>query len=88
RDPSKSRNRCITQAWFFIQGDVLVFEIRANAFLWKMVRSIAGTLLHCEEQGLSPEETADLIRSGDRSRAGPTLPPQGLVLRRVDYYRE
>ncbi|MDR0377861.1 MAG: tRNA pseudouridine synthase A, partial [Spirochaetaceae bacterium] len=39
RDPSKSRNRCITQAWFFIQGDVLVFEIRANAFLWKMVRS-------------------------------------------------
>jgi tRNA pseudouridine38-40 synthase len=88
RDPSKSRSRCITQAWFFTQGDTLVFEISANAFLWKMVRSIAGTLLYCEEQGLPPEEVAGLIRSGDRSRAGPTLPPQGLFLRQVDYYRD
>jgi tRNA pseudouridine38-40 synthase len=88
RDPGKSRSRYINRAWFFIEGDILVFEICANAFLWKMVRSIAGTLLYCEERGLSPEEAAALIRSGDRSRAGPTLPPQGLFLRRVDYYRD
>jgi tRNA pseudouridine38-40 synthase len=88
RDPSKSRSRYITQAWFFIEGDAMVFEISANAFLWKMVRSIAGTLLYCEERAILPEEVADLIRSGDRSRAGPTLPPQGLFLRRVDYYRD
>ncbi|MDR2070575.1 MAG: tRNA pseudouridine(38-40) synthase TruA [Treponema sp.] len=88
RDPSKSRSRYITQAWFFLQGDALVFEISANAFLWKMIRSITGTLLCCEERGLAPEEVAALIHSGDRSRAGPTLPPQGLFLRRVDYYRD
>ncbi|MDR2740799.1 MAG: tRNA pseudouridine(38-40) synthase TruA [Treponema sp.] len=88
RDPSKSRSRHITQAWFLTEGDVLVFEIRANAFLWKMVRSIAGTLLYCEERGLPPKKVADLIRSGDRSRAGPTLPPQGLFFHRVDYYRD
>jgi tRNA pseudouridine38-40 synthase len=88
RDSSKSRSRYINHAWFFIEGDVLVFEIRANAFLWKMVRSIVGTLLYGEERGLPLEEVADLIRSGDRSRAGPTLPPQGLFLRRVDYYRD
>jgi tRNA pseudouridine38-40 synthase len=88
RDPSKSRSRYINQAWFFTQGDALVFEISANAFLWKMVRSITGTLLHFEERGFPPETLAELIRSGDRSRAGPTLPPQGLFLRRVDYYRD
>jgi tRNA pseudouridine38-40 synthase len=87
-DSSKSRSRYITRAWFFIDRDALVFEISANAFLWKMVRSVAGTLLYCEEQGLPQKEAADLIRSGDRSRAGPTLPPQGLFLRRVDYYRD
>ncbi|MDR3130387.1 MAG: tRNA pseudouridine(38-40) synthase TruA [Treponema sp.] len=88
RDASKSKSRHISQAWFFIEGDALVFEIKANAFLWKMVRSIAGTLLHCEERGLSIKEAADIFHSGERSRVGPTLPPQGLFLRQVDYYRD
>jgi tRNA pseudouridine38-40 synthase len=88
RDASKSRNRYISQAWFFAEGDALIFEISANAFLWKMVRAIAGTLLYFEERNLPPQALTDLIRSGDRSRAGPTLPPRGLFLRRVDYYRD
>jgi tRNA pseudouridine38-40 synthase len=88
RDPSRSRSRYISQAWFFIQGDTLVFEMSANAFLWKMVRSITGTLLYCEETDIPVAELRDLIRSGDRSRAGPTLPPQGLFLWKVDYYAD
>jgi tRNA pseudouridine38-40 synthase len=88
RDPSKSRNRYIRGAVFFVQGDTLVFEITANAFLWKMVRSLAGTLLHYEEKGLAPEEFGAILRSGDRSLAGPTLPPRGLFLWRIDYYRD
>jgi tRNA pseudouridine38-40 synthase len=88
RDPSKSRSRHISQAWFFVQGDALIFEIRANAFLWKMVRSIAGTLLHYEERGLSPGGFQKILDGADRRLAGPTLPPQGLCLWRVDYYRE
>jgi tRNA pseudouridine38-40 synthase len=88
RDAGKSRSRYINRAWFFVEGDTLVFEISANAFLWKMVRSIAGTLLWFEEQDRPPEAVADLIRSKDRSRAGATLPPRGLFLRRVDYYRD
>jgi tRNA pseudouridine38-40 synthase len=88
QDPGKSPRRYISQAYFFIQGDTLVFEIRANAFLWKMVRSIAGTLLHYEERRLPPADFADMVRSADRSRAGPTLPPQGLFLWKIDYYQE
>jgi tRNA pseudouridine38-40 synthase len=87
-DQSKSRCRYIFRCSFFIEGDMLIFEISANAFLWKMVRSLAGTFLHYEEQDTPPEKLRDIIRSGDRSLAGPTLPPQGLFLWKIDYYRE
>ena len=46
-DKSVSMNRCINQAHFWYEGDTLVFEIEANAFLWKMVRSVTGTLIDC-----------------------------------------
>ncbi|MDR3115331.1 MAG: tRNA pseudouridine(38-40) synthase TruA [Treponema sp.] len=87
RDPSGSRNRYIFGASFFIQGNMLVFEITANAFLWKMIRSILGTLLHYEEQGLSLEDFKVILYAGDRSLAGPTVPPQGLFLWNIAYYR-
>ena len=87
-DSSKSRSRYISHAAFFTEGGRLVFEISANAFLWKMVRSIAGTFLHYEECDTPPELLRDIIASGGRGCAGPTLPPQGLFLWKIDYYRE
>jgi tRNA pseudouridine38-40 synthase len=87
RDPSKSRSRYIFHACFFVPRDELVFEIRANAFLWKMVRSVVGTLLHYEERGISPGKFKDILYSGDRDLAGPTAPPAGLSLWSIDYYR-
>ncbi|MDR2393472.1 MAG: tRNA pseudouridine(38-40) synthase TruA [Treponema sp.] len=87
QDPSISRSRYLFGACFFIQGNTLVFEITANAFLWKMIRSILGTVLYYEEQGLSPEDFKAILRSGDRSLAGPTAPPQGLFLWNIAYYR-
>jgi tRNA pseudouridine38-40 synthase len=83
-----SHNRYISNAVFFAEGSRLVFEISANAFLRKMVRSIAGTLFHYEELDTPPQGLQEIIASGDRSLAGPTLPPQGLFLWKVDYYRE
>jgi tRNA pseudouridine38-40 synthase len=86
-DKSRSRSRDIRAARFFIEGDKLVFEASANAFLWKMVRSMAGTMLHYEEKGTTPEEFRAIAGSGDRSLAGPTLPPEGLFLWNIDYGR-
>ncbi|MDR0524602.1 MAG: tRNA pseudouridine(38-40) synthase TruA [Spirochaetaceae bacterium] len=85
RDSSKSRCRYFFGAGFFIQGDALIFEITANAFLWKMVRSVLGTLLYYEELGLSPEAFREILLSGNRRLAGPTVPPQGLSLWKVTY---
>ena len=87
-DKSKSRSRYIAGASFFIEGDRLVFEISANAFLWKMVRSIAGTLIRCEEKGLEPGRLREIIESRNQALAGPTAPPQGLFLWKIDYYRD
>ncbi|MDR1143354.1 MAG: tRNA pseudouridine synthase A [Spirochaetaceae bacterium] len=84
-DTSRSRRRYIYGASFYPEGDKLVFEIRANAFLWKMVRSLSGTLLHCEKKGLAPERFRELAGSGKRELAGPTLPPEGLFLWHVGY---
>ena len=84
-DSNKSRSRYISRASFFIESDRLVFEISANAFLWKMVRSITGTFLHYEKQNTPPGQLCEIIASGDRSLAGPTLPPHGLFLWKVDY---
>jgi tRNA pseudouridine38-40 synthase len=85
RDSSTSRNRYIYGASFFVQGDILVFEISANAFLWRMVRSLTGTLLHYEQKGFSAASFRELLNSGDHALAGPTLPPEGLFLWKVDY---
>jgi len=87
-DKSRSRNRYIFGASFFIEGDRLVFEISANAFLWKMVRSIAGTLIRFDEKDLPYTYLQEVIKSGDRNLTGPVAPPQGLFLWKVEYYRE
>ncbi|MDR1972388.1 MAG: tRNA pseudouridine(38-40) synthase TruA [Treponema sp.] len=88
RDSSLSRCRYISRCFFFVQRDTLIFEISANAFLWKMVRSVLGTLLCYEERGLAPEALAEALDRGDRRLAGPTLPGQGLFLWEIDYYRD
>ncbi|MDR2759198.1 MAG: tRNA pseudouridine(38-40) synthase TruA [Spirochaetaceae bacterium] len=87
QDSSLSRLRYVFGAFFFVQQDTLIFEIRANAFLWKMVRSIVGTLLHYEEKKLSPGEFKKILDSGERKLAGPTVPPQGLFLWKIEYHR-
>jgi len=84
-DMSKSKNRYVYRAVFYVEGNFLIFEICANAFLRKMVRSIAGTLLRCEETSTPPEKLMEITTQGERSLAGPTLPPQGLFLWKVNY---
>ena len=86
-DKSKSRSRYISGASFFVEGDRLVFEIGANAFLWKMVRCIAGTLIRCEERGFTAGQVRELIEARNNTLAGPIAPPQGLFLWKVEYYR-
>jgi len=70
---------------FYIEGEKLVFEISANAFFRKMVRSITGTLLFYEKRKSSANFFKSVLEGGLRSEAGATLPPHGLFLADVGY---
>lgn len=61
------------------QGERVVFEVQANAFLHHMVRNIVGSLL-VVGRGERPEGwIGELLTGRDRTVAGPTAPPDGLV---------
>jgi len=63
----------------------LTFDIEANAFLYRMVRSIVGTLLQVGRGKMSVEKFAAVLASRKRSQAGPTALPHGLCLMEVKY---
>ena len=63
----------------------LTFDIEANAFLYRMVRSLVGTLLQVGRGAMSVEEFGAVLAACDRSQAGPTAPPHGLCLMEVRY---
>ena len=62
-----------------------IIRVSGSGFLYNMVRIIAGTLMEVGRGKIEPGEIASIIASGDRKRAGPTLPPQGLRLEWVRY---
>lgn len=64
---------------------LIEIEVEANGFLYNMVRIIVGTLIEVGRGKLAPEEIDDILAARDRNAAGPTAPPQGLCLLRVDY---
>lgn len=66
-------------------ADLIEFRVAADGFLYMMVRIIVGTLVEVGLGRRTPEDVAAVLASGDRRRAGPTAPPQGLCLVRVDY---
>jgi len=65
--------------------DWVFFDIEANAFLRRMVRSLVGTLLVAGSGRMLPEEIGRILQAKDRGLAGTTAPPQGLCLGRVCY---
>jgi tRNA pseudouridine38-40 synthase len=67
------------------EGSLVSFTIEANAFLYRMVRSLVGTLCKVGEGDWSVEALADAFAAADRSLAGPVAPPQGLCLLSVTY---
>jgi len=86
QDPVPEDLRChILDCGWSRQERELVFEIEANRFLRHMVRIIVGTLTEIGTGRRPPQHVASLLASGDRARAGPTAPAQGLCLLRVSY---
>lgn len=84
-DPSSSKVRRVLSSCFHPEGPFLVYRIAATSFVWRMVRSLLGTMIECERDGRNPVELAQALAACDRSRAGPSAPARGLFLERVVY---
>ena len=66
-------------------GDLILFTISGNGFLYNMVRIIVGTLLMVSQGKISPDDIPAIIDSKQRKNAGRTAPAQGLFLNKVFY---
>ncbi len=77
--------REVFRAVWRVEAPWLVFEIEADAFLYRMVRMLVGTLVRVGQQRLTPEAVEAILRQRARHLAGPAAPAHGLVLQSVTY---
>jgi tRNA pseudouridine38-40 synthase len=67
------------------EGEKALFYVSGNGFLYNMARIMVGTLVYISAGRIPRGSVADIIASRDRSRAGKTMPAQGLTLNKVFY---
>lgn len=82
---AKSPVKHLQQADVSRQGDFVIFEFRANAFLHHMIRNLVGSLVYVGKGSNPPQWIAELLESRDRKRAAPTFDPAGLYFAGADY---
>ncbi len=84
-DLDAERNAATGPSLAPVVGDLLAFEIEANAFCHQMVRSLVGTLVEVGRGRKRASDMLPILRSADRSQAGQPAPPHGLTLMAVRY---
>lgn len=67
------------------KGDLIELKVCANGFLYNMVRAMTGTVLYAAEGKLTPDGISDILLRGNRTEAGPTVPPDGLYMTKLWY---
>ena len=77
--------RTVEYLHWYREGDTVCMRIRADGFLYNMVRIIVGTMIYINEGRIGEDQLPLILESKDRNRAGKTAPPQGLYLNHIDY---
>lgn len=81
----KSTVRTVDTIEIIKRKDFIYFDFHGDGFLQNMVRIITGTLLEAGFGRMEPDQVREILEKKDRRLAGPTAPPQGLCLMKVDY---
>lgn len=84
---SRIRNwrRTIKDISIIKRGNIFCFHLEADAFLYKMVRSVVGTLLEVGKGKIKYLEVKKILEAKNRKMAGKTVPAKGLFLMKVKY---
>lgn len=77
--------RTVYDIEFLQNKSEITMRITGNGFLYNMVRIIAGTLIRVGRGYYSPEKVKEILETRERTEAGVTAPPNGLVLVKIDY---
>ncbi|MFN0094270.1 MAG: tRNA pseudouridine(38-40) synthase TruA [Dehalococcoidia bacterium] len=85
-EPGKTSVRTVSRAGWHREGDTVLFDIEADAFLQQMVRRIVGGLVQVGRGALTVEGFGRLLGRQEAGAVGPTAPPHGLCLERVEYH--
>ena len=80
--------RRVTRAEITREGDLISFRVRADGFLYNMVRIMVGTLADVAAGRIVPDAIEEILASRDRRKAGSTAPACGLYLDQVSYEKE
>jgi tRNA pseudouridine38-40 synthase len=87
--PSKTYHvrfeRIVTESVWERSGDLLVYKVNADSFLYGMVRTLVGTMLEVADGGRGMASFERLLSGGERSEAGPAVASKGLTLAGVGY---
>ena len=67
------------------QGKEIQISFTGNGFLYNMARAMAGTVVYAAEGKIRPEEIGEILASGNRTAAGPTVPAGGLYMTHLWY---
>jgi tRNA pseudouridine38-40 synthase len=86
-DPDEHENttRTVSAAEWRCENEWFYFDIQADAFLYRMVRSVVGALKRVGTGELTPVEFAQLLEARDRAQCPPVAPARGLCLIDVIY---
>ena len=76
-----------TVYYFDVQrrGDLIELKVCADGFLYNMVRAMVGTVIYAADGKLAPAEIDGILLRGNRTEAGPTVPPGGLYMTKLWY---
>ncbi len=81
----KSTVRCVDTINIEESGNYIRIYFHGNGFLQNMVRILTGTLLEVGYGNIPVDSVKEILEACDRQKAGPTAPPQGLCMMKVDY---
>ena len=81
----RSTVRVVDKIEIVRKGGFIYFNFHGTGFLQNMVRILTGTLLEVGKGKIKPEQMPEILEAKNRQAAGPTAPPGGLCLVKVDY---